>query len=72
MSITSSIVKYPFIYFKYDTSSLSELHKAYREKDKATLPTNDEQKVQMFILMTSKSAKQNLIPFSDKKGLNAI
>jgi len=26
----------------------------------------------MFILMTSKNAKQNLIPFSDKKGLNAI
>ncbi|WP_368072455.1 MULTISPECIES: M60 family metallopeptidase [unclassified Paenibacillus] len=43
-----------------------ELHRAYLEMNKASLPRNDEQKVQMFILMTSKSAKQNLIPFSDK------
>lgn len=39
--------------------------------NKASLHRNDEQKVQTFILMTSKSTKQNMIPFSDKWGLSA-
>ncbi|HEF1898523.1 putative mucin/carbohydrate-binding domain-containing protein [Bacillus cereus group sp. MYBK108-2] len=46
------------------------LHQMYRLLPESEMPASDEDKKQMFIYMTSKAAKQNLVPFFEKWGLS--
>ncbi|MBH5319045.1 hypothetical protein I6N90_14660 [Paenibacillus sp. GSMTC-2017] len=55
----------------YGDQFYPELHKAYRDMNYNQLPQTDEDMISMFIVMTSKTANQNLIPFFEKWGLNA-
>lgn len=48
-----------------------QLHQLYRSMPNGELPKTDDEKIQGFIINTSKVAKQNLLPFFDKWGLKA-
>ncbi|MBY7114747.1 S-layer protein [Bacillus sp. 17RED48] len=53
----------------YGEDFYPKLHQLYRDMPSNELPQTDENKKQLFMISTSKVAKQNLIPFFEKWGL---
>ncbi|MCR8645521.1 M60 family metallopeptidase [Paenibacillus sp. N1-5-1-14] len=57
------------LHLAYGDQFYPELHEAYRYLPKSQLPSTHEEKVQTFMLLASRVAEQNLLPFFKKWGL---
>ncbi|BCA32571.1 M60 family metallopeptidase [Bacillus thuringiensis] len=53
----------------YGEDFYPKLHQLYRDMPSGELPQTDDNKKQLFMILASKVAKQNLIPFFEKWGL---
>ncbi|MFC5449978.1 M60 family metallopeptidase [Paenibacillus aestuarii] len=63
------LVMFAQLKYAYGWDFYAKLHTAYREMDQSSLPTDDQQKRNKFVLTASRIAGENLLEFFDGWGL---